>query len=137
MGPVTVHCAGRQALRTLSPRATGSTPVGSTTSTTRPVQGRATAGLNMRRIAHSAWSKQLDLFCGTGVRCNGVQPHAPPLAVIAEYTVTRDEREDIDDGGWIMHPARPPGPGWRVHDASHDKRTTWIRFIVLAPEVGS
>ena len=59
-----------------------------------------------------------------------------PCRLAEEVIVTRDERADTYDAsgnviGWVCEPVRPAGLGWFVKDDSHDRKTTWHRWIVV------
>lgn len=55
---------------------------------------------------------------------------------LAEVVRTRDRFEDMGVG-YRMIPVPPGGPGWRIHDRSHDYKTTWCRDVFLIVEVQS
>ncbi|AWB26213.1 hypothetical protein DA075_35655 (plasmid) [Methylobacterium currus] len=44
-----------------------------------------------------------------------------------EVVVTRDQKFDVSDGGWVTIPRKPPGTGWQIADASRDRHTVWRR----------
>ena len=62
--------------------------------------------------------------------------------LVEEVVCTRDHYRDdyAADGtwiGWTMTAVRPLGPGWIIKDASSDKKTWWVRFIVAAPSIST
>ena len=54
-----------------------------------------------------------------------------------EIATTRDVQVEEPDGTWTSRPCAPPGTGWRVADASDEKRTTWRRLTVGASSAAS
>lgn len=45
-----------------------------------------------------------------------------------EICTTQDELVDLPDGSWELRGVPPAGVGWKVFDASLERRTTWIRI---------
>jgi hypothetical protein len=52
-----------------------------------------------------------------------------------EETTTANIDVELSGGydGYSINPVRPAGYGWRLHDASHDKRTVWRREKLICP----
>lgn len=55
-------------------------------------------------------------------------PRVPGLRI--ETAITRDVKVEEPDGTWTTRPCAPPGTGWKVADASDEKRTVWRRLTV-------
>ena len=53
---------------------------------------------------------------------------------ILEIAETRDRPfTDPVDGSWGSHGVPPSGPGWRIHDATRERHTTWERRRLIVP----
>lgn len=45
-----------------------------------------------------------------------------------EHAITRDQKFDTPDGGWVTIPRKPLGIGWEIADADRDRHTVWRRL---------
>ena len=52
-------------------------------------------------------------------------------ALLVEYRVTRDAVIDEPNGGWTCRAVPPRGAGWRIADASSDRKTRWRRILLI------